>query len=143
MGTKKIVWCAEDGTQFDSEHDMLRHEHNVFMRKQVDIFLDAYEGLAKNRRTEYRGILYDWLESADELVLYPAPTTTTDDEHPTEYHDQEGVVTPATAPRVNDEDIGLPQTVGALTSGRLSKADLGDGIGGLTDAEIEEIGRNQ
>lgn len=58
----KQVWVAEDGTQFDTQEEMVAYEHmkNTNHDTLVEEFFDTIYECPKRRQTEYRKVLAAW-----------------------------------------------------------------------------------
>jgi hypothetical protein len=59
MGQAVQRWVADDGTEFDTQKDMIIHEMTILDEKEIDLFLANIETSVK-RISEYRKLLITW-----------------------------------------------------------------------------------
>ena len=59
MGKAVQRWVADDGTEFETEREMILHEMTLLDVKEIDIWLQQQE-VSTKRMNEYRKLLGSW-----------------------------------------------------------------------------------
>lgn len=59
MGKAVQRWIADDGTEFESEREMILHELTLLDIKEIDLWLQQQE-VSPKRLNEYRKLLRSW-----------------------------------------------------------------------------------
>ena len=60
MGVAIQRWVADDGTEFNTEQEMILHELSILDAKEIDVFLQHVVDTRPRKLNEYRKLLVSW-----------------------------------------------------------------------------------
>lgn len=60
MGRRISKWIADDGSEHDTEREMVMHEMEAIDAKEIDAFLRKEDGNLPKRHREYTRVLIEW-----------------------------------------------------------------------------------
>lgn len=73
MGHRIEKWVADDGTEWPTKHEMMKHELLVLDEKLIDIFIDDVLDTHPRKKPEYKRILVQWQEYSRRGEQAPTP----------------------------------------------------------------------